>query len=76
MDDIILGSPTSLSLCDLTANCLTILKGNNFKVAPDKVQSIPPFKVLGSSCPLIRFLQPNLNYTFRISTPYLSSKSY
>lgn len=76
MDDIILGSPTLSSLCHLTANCLTILIGNDFKVAPDKVQSIPPFEILGSICPLIWFLQPNPNYTFRISTPYLSSKSY
>lgn len=35
MDDIILGSPTLSGLCYLTANCLSILKVNNFKVAPD-----------------------------------------
>lgn len=75
MDDIILGSPTLSGLCDLTANCLTILK-DNFKVAPDKIQSIPPFKILSSSCPLISFPQPNPSYMFRIPISYFSSKRY
>lgn len=45
-DDIILGSPTLMGLQDLTTNCLIILKNHNFRVAPDKVQPIPPFKIL------------------------------
>ena len=47
MNDIILGSPTLSGLRDLTTDCLTILKDSNFMVAPDKIQSIPPFKILG-----------------------------
>ena len=52
MDNIILGSPTSSGLRDLTDNSLIILKDNNFKVTPDKIQPIPPFKILVSILPL------------------------
>lgn len=52
MDDIIFGSPTLSGLQELMTDCLAILKKNNFRVAPEKVQSIPPFKILGSTLSL------------------------
>lgn len=44
MDDIILGCSNLSDIQDLIA----ILQANDFKVAPEKIQTIPPFRILGS----------------------------
>ena len=52
MDDIILGATCSCKLDDLFKRCLSLLKNYNFQIAPDKVQQMAPFKILGATLTL------------------------
>lgn len=46
--DIILGYPKQSDMQDLTGECLTILQTNDFKVATEEIQNIPPLRILVS----------------------------
>jgi hypothetical protein len=47
MNDIILGAPSFSGLQKVTDKCFSIFKYNNFRVAPENIQKVPPFKILG-----------------------------
>lgn len=73
MDDIILGAPDCSQLDLLTTECLSILAHHNFKVAPEKIQRIPPFKILGSllSLDTVSLIRPQLKIQTSYTLPQL-----
>lgn len=65
MDDIILGTVDHKFLDDSFAKCLNILESHGFQIAPEKVQKVPPFKVLGTILTLDS-ASPNSKYKILI----------